>query len=132
MILLVGNPAGARMKLDSNSRMWHQYAAGINAQVTCLDISAKGRITLIAPPDRAVSNDLAGGIIADCLERWLGQNSEFPIATGSRATRKLPPTWHSNFRVAGQPERGTLWSPLRIGAVKSCRGRGTIRKVSGS
>jgi hypothetical protein len=78
MILLVGYPAGARVKLDSNSRMWHQYAAGINAQVTCLDTSAKGRVTPIAPPDRTGSNDLAGGIIADCSESWLGQNREFP------------------------------------------------------
>ena len=29
----------------------------------------------------------------------------------------------AHFRVADQPERGTLWSPLRNRAVKSCRGQ---------
>jgi hypothetical protein len=72
MILLVGRPAGARVKLDSDSRMWHQYAAGINAASHMC-----GYIGQRAPPDRTGSNDLAGGIVADCSESLLGQsNSE--------------------------------------------------------
>ena len=88
MILLVGYPAGARVKSDSDSRMWHQYAAGINAQVRCLDTSAKGSITHTRP-DSTGSDDLAGGIVADCSENCLGQNSEFAIAPGSQPNGKL-------------------------------------------
>jgi hypothetical protein len=61
--------AGAWVKLDSNSRMWHQLRRlALMQQVTCLDTSAKGRIASIAPLDRNESNDLAGRIIADCSE----------------------------------------------------------------
>jgi hypothetical protein len=85
-MLLVGYPAGARVKLDSDRgrECGINTPAGVNAASHDWIHGHKGRITPVAPPDRIGSNDLAGGIIADRSESWLGQNSEFPIATGSR------------------------------------------------